>query len=507
MSSKQFWQPTKKTWISLGMLTAFLTVLYLIALYWLLSNGYWSTTASDYWSQTLGLINSVGEFFLPSLEFIYPPVPIYALIPFGMLPRSVPGTEPHLAGIFFVVLVLGLFFYQLRSRRYPLPAALFVTLMLAVHPSVVWTATNGGVQYALSFVLFYLLGLATVQYVERPGSRSAINLGIVLILYFFTEPSSLVFMVVFSLVLMVILIGIIPLAYLPIYVFTTLIPLLFGLLSWGYLSWLYTGDFWHFWTVSESIFVGGWTAAVEYPWLQDWGGSFFIPLGIAILFTFLSIPAILYCFVQAWTKKRNIVLTLAIVCFPALILASSTWIYFPRYPSSILFVLPATLMVLLIYLPPPDNWLRHVGLIVLVLVGPIGGYYSQFSYPAGELQTWKQAALAELKESPVDHSELQLSEWLMKQGPVPKTMISHELASVVISKQKHPGNFLFPAEEQFALSLRYPEALPEQIVVPDPDRLGGMEDPINTWYPNLYEDGRAGYDLVYDAGGWRVWKK
>jgi hypothetical protein len=410
------------------------------------------------------------------------------------------------ASVFFVVVLLIVWFLQLREAGFGGFQATGLVGVIALHPTVVWTATSGDMTRSLSLFFFYLLCLSVVRFTERGDARSVFNMGIVLVLFFFTNPGIIYFTVTFSMLFVVLLIRRIS----PVNAAGALValvsPLFLAIGSWGYLNWLYTGDVLGFMNRAGSQFAGGWSLAPYYPWLRAMGGHLTPAMLPAVSLSVAAFPLLIYCNVSAFlSRDRNFLLVLVLTGLPPVLLMVSTMNFYSRYPVSDLYLVPATLMVCLVYVGRGEGLKRtHILVPALAVAGLVGGLWLQQSYATGRLEHWNHAVLAERRTGGMARDQYELGKWLLADGPSRPTMVSDILTYGAISLQQRGERFVFPFDRLYAVALRMPSRLPPQVVVPDPRRPGAAGDPITRWYPNLYEQGYGGYVRVYDRGGWRI---
>jgi hypothetical protein len=147
---------------------------------------------------------------------------------------------------------------------------------------------------------------------------------------------------------------------------------------------------------------------------------------------------------------------------------------------------------------------RTIAALVLFLgMGIIGSGYLVAQDTAPQTEAWRDALQHPLESR--DGEAEKLGQWLAAHRLT--TLIDLRSGYKVVAARGDAFDLITPYSDRYKLLIQ--GALPEvgQIAVPDPDSEAGRIDGLNRLFPELYDFGMPGYQLAYDAGGWRVYRK
>ncbi len=482
-------------------LTLFLVILVLSACcIWLLNNHYVSDIAAWRWAKILG-VTGADEFRLEHFRFIYPHVPFYVLIPFTLMPQGMQAAAPYFVSALAVAVLLALWNFHLRDYARPMWQRALLILLMLIQPTVLWAATSGGYT-AISLLMFYMLYRACLRMIYQEDVRAFIMLGLILALYFFVDPITL-----FLFIALVPFLAIIAprkiLLESPFSVYIMIaMPLLIAVFSWAYLNWIFEGSLTIFTSDPDSAFLGGWQDTPASEWLRHYGGKFFPPFVAAFKELAVFYPIVFLLIPLAARYTNHIKATIVLLFHPVIAVAFASHKYFLFHPIEILSLVSAGIMAELTVIPFVRRW-KFPAVLVLFLFGSLLGWqrFSHISEP--QISYWYQALTHSLSGD-LYHSDARLGEWLAKHNK--PTLIDERSAFRAIVARGNGKNLYLPISDRFKIQTRFRTPRIDLIVVPDPDTLLGGRDRINLRYPDLYEEGMAGFRRVYNYGGWRVYQ-
>ena len=282
---------------------------------------------------------------------------------------------------------------------------------------------------------------------------------------------------------------------------TVLFPLLLVLSGAIYVSWLFTGDpryLFH----GLSLELDELTIEhVQLPFesLLHLNGLTTIPLHLVLVL--VNAPILIF---GPWILRRRLprllpLLALAI-CVP---LASAMSLAFEIPPQPLLSVaaLLGFAAASLTILPIDQN--RSLLAAGLSICGLAGGLLTFTLLPDPENRAWLSALQGQeqVQDEPAD---LTLGRALIGRTDV---LIDTRAAPALLAGRRSAKGLLTPHDPKFEF-VRMTKTLDTQFVAVRYADIGRRDgDAVHEIFPHLYKDGMAGYALVYDQSGWRVYQK
>lgn len=460
----------------------------------LLTNGYLSSDALARYAKLLVMRDASG-LRLEYVGFLSPQVSLYVSLFFSSVLGIRGAYVPYLVDIVAVSLFAALVWRDLvRSHGYGW--AWLWTALLVLHPFLLWTATAGR-DLGLGLLAMYALGRTLHRIQNDPEPLSYLRFAGWLTLLFFIDGRAgfiaLAFLPWLALVAPAPLLKRAPLAfYLICY-----LPFIFAVLSWMYLNWLYYGNSLLFLQQADSAFRGGFAQSMHLPWLLEFGGTIWLPLLWLTLAGLLSSPSLL---LTPWGRGHNawavpLAAAGALICAGAM----ATYLWFAAHPVDflVLLLVPVALGMSTVIAR------NKVPVSLALVIGILLGWGVLMRVPMQEVQQWTTALRDEIDLHPTE--DMELGAWLGRSRL--QTMIDDQAAYAAIAARGDARDLVLPFSVEFKLALASPERLPAQIVVPAPGTRQGAEDAITRRYPELWQGGAPGYQLVYEQEVWRVWRK
>jgi len=243
----------------------------------------------------------------------------------------------------------------------------------------------------------------------------------------------------------------------------------------------------------------------NYPWLQDYGGQFFMPLLVATGYLLVAYPVSIYLLLDTVDDNYRFRATFVLMLHPLIAIAIATSQNYLTHPFEILTLVSAGLMAELTYVKMQTHR-EFVLLAIFMLVSVVGGWWLFIETGNPQMTRWAKAVQGENTALAVaQDGDLQLGKWLSAHRE--STMMYERSAYRVIIARGDAEGLVLSFSHAFKSAIR--ERIPSvnQVVVPDPGTLIGRLDVINIRHPNLYSHGLAGFHLVYDQLGWRVYRR
>jgi membrane protein XagC len=474
----------------------FLVVLLLLALLCshLLTNGYLSSDALARYAKLLVMRDASG-LRLEYAGFLSPQVSLYLSFFFSSLLGVRGAYAPYLVDIVAVSLFAALVWRDLAKNHGQIWAWLWIAL-LVLHPFLLWTATSGR-DLGLGLLAVYCLARTLPELQNDPEPLAYLRFAGWLTLLFLVDGRA----------------GFIALAFLPWLALVTPVPLLkrapvafylicympfvFAVLSWMYLNWLYHGSSLLFMQQADSAFRGGYAQALQLPWLLEFGGTLWLPLLWLALAGLMSSPSLL---LTPWGRRRAawavpVATAGALVCAGAI----ATYLWYTAHPVDFLVLLLVPVALGLRDVIAPNK----VPVSVALVLGILLGWAVLLRIPMQEIQQWTTAIQDDIDLLP--NEEMELGSWLA--GSRLPTLIDDQAAYAAIAARRDAVGLILPFSDEFKLALASPDRLPAQIVVPAPGSRQGAQDAITQRFPDIWQNGRPGYRLVYEQEVWRVWQQ
>ena len=465
-----------------------------------LGEGYVSVWALRRWADVLQLWTA-HDVASTTLALTYPPLQNALLLLFYPVSGAVGPSLPYLFDTLAMAAVLTHFFWSARRACGDDRVAVGVLAAVMVHPFVLWAATSGAGDGMLVAEM-YLLARALPALAQPRSVRGSTAVGSAMALMALSDPRFM-FVVVAMIPCLPVLVNREAVqvsarsAYLLVF-----FPVVTVVGGYMYVNWLFMGSPFAFLTQTTSEFRGSFTAIEGTPWLRHYAGSFLgsglIVLGMALL----SFP-VLALLIRACRARGDRMRSLAaLTLVPVLGAALATATVFLAHPVQLLVLLIAPTLAGLVW--ALEAGVRKPALGALLLAGVLGGW-GAFSWEAPDAQVrWTAAALGR-PSSVAFAGELALGVWLRADSLT--TLIDDHSAYPAIVASGSAARLVLPPAQDFKVSTTLHMLVADQIAIPDPSSSIGHADRLNQSFPLLYAKGQKGYTMVYDSGGWRVYRR
>lgn len=466
---------------------------------WLLANGYVDENALSIWAKILAL-RDAPEARIEFLGFGYTHGPIYLT----MLASFVPGLSapvlPYQLSAIFAALVLA-YWYRLIRPHMPVWAAWSGILLIALNPLFLWSATSS-LQSSLGLGVFFAVCLNIMWLPVGYTPQAYLRLGSLLALLFLVDERALYLLPGLFLLIS---------AALPrdaltrspfamyLLIFT---PIALAVLAWAYLNWLFLGDPFDFLRAADSTFLGAWLDYPYTPWLVDHGGGFVLPVLVALAMQLAAFPALLILGFRAIGRRWPLRTGLIVYGTLALAVGLSTLHGTLSHPAVYISLTFAGLAVGFHHLRVQTKGARLLAAVTLA-AGIFGGWAVLNWEATTRLERWTNAITGN-QQPQLFEAEHALANWL-RDHPGP-TLLDDRDGYAVVADLGATRDLILPFSSEYKLALRRDRLTVVQVAVLDPARSRGLS-PLRVRFPDLYSRGMSGYERVYDAEGWRVYRR
>ena len=469
---------------------------------YLLDHGFMHEGAIKRWAMVLAVLGA-EEVRLEHFSLLYPHFPIYVLIPFYYLPGLNYGAAPYFVSAVFASGLIALCLYHMRHMELSTIKRLLVVLLLVLHPTFLWGATNGS-QIAMNMFMFYLLYHATQRLITEHDLHSYISLSVILAVMFFIDGTA-VFLFVALLPMIAVVAPRRLLLTSPISIYFILsIPFVFSVLGWAWINWIFESEFVFFLSDPESTFLGGYMEMFKYPWLKQFGGHFFEALLVSLVYMILAYPIVIYFMLSTWDEGNRFRASLVLFLHPLLAIALATDQYFLKHPFEILVLINASILAELTFLDLEKKKV-YWGVVGFLVISLAGGWWIFMQSANPSMTSWVQSFQVEHRADQDENGMRHLGRWLAENRQI--TMIDERHAPEVLVARGDAKGMILSFTDEFKIALNHGKPDVEQIVVPDPETPFGKKDKIGLRYPEMFEKGMPGYRMVYSYRKWRVYRK
>ena len=398
---------------------------------------------------------------------------------------------PGLAAAAVAGLIAFVWSQALANHRFPVWVAMICTLLLCANPLFL-RALAAGPGRLLLILAFWMMGEGLHRFRAEGNAPDAALVGIGLMLMVWAHPAGLI----------------LAFAALPFLALAApadmldkgttglflllLFPMLFTMLSLGYLNWLFVGDAWGaIGAASAGFGAPGTSAPLSFPTIA----------AILTLYALVSTPVAVFLAVR---NRRRSLITLPLLSLvgTAIIGASFALLFGVAYGlADALSPAIGIAAIALARWPQPENKLPWpvFGLLLLGFVGGIGATVGDSSIEGERLI----AALDSGEADPAFAAEARLGDYLRGKQDV---LIDADATTATIAARGNAHGLITDADPRFSLALLSSVPQARYIVARDIDETNGSDRLVRR-YPRLYADGADGFDLIYDHDGWRVYQQ
>lgn len=446
------------------------------------------------WARVLGAIDA-GDLSLRAFLLPFPYLPSYLLLPLALRVLRQPLAPSILSAMLVAFTVTCAPRGAFRSHT-PVQRLWLVRLMVAFHPFTLYLATSGD-RAAFLFLLYWAMAAALGLFLVN-GTRNPLIILSMAALVGYLSDERYVFVTAAALLLMWLLMVRSRLrgSYVAVYL-AILLPLLIYGAVFGYLDWRDHGGV--LGGVGDiAAYTSGWGAAIPSAWQKAWGSEWYrAPLllaGIALA----AFPLGLHWRASAPGRRRVLPVLLAIPLLGGLL---ANGVSLLDQPVTFLGLLGAAILGLIV--ADPSRLVRSRLVLGLIAAGWFGSLGAMVADPSGGFSRW-MAAVAGVQVAPLDPGGTALGAWLAD-NKVP-VLIDETAGAPVIAAKGDAFNLVLSFDPRFTDAIATHRLSIEGVAMRDPGLDPQHLDRLQQAFPSFYASGAPGYRLVYDWGGWRLWR-
>jgi membrane protein XagC len=440
-----------------------------------------------------------GQMPIGRMVAAYPTIPFLATTLLEFVTPVRAPTPVLLTGAVLALFAGALFVSFSRMGMPPIGGPLMVFLIV-LHPAMLRAAIAGPAEMILAVFLF-LLGGALFDLRARTGAPEVMAVALSLLGLTFSHPMGAAIACA-TIPLFVLSLRPELLSGRPLNVVLALVfPTAFCVAAFSYMSWVFPGSGWTF-LIAPAEGVATWAAGFSSLFGRGLTGSLALDAGIAVVGALLlAAPIVPVAIVWIWRRRPLVSPALTIVAMTVVAagIAVTTGLF--GDPAAIAVMPPILAAIMIVHMPPVRERLAVVlPLLVLGWFGGIAGL--AIADPSGTVNVG-----VALKGRNVDMERIAAinlgNATVGRDGILVDTL---NAPAVVLGRGRARG-LLSPSDEAFTLGILFSRIDTPFVAVPDPLIGIGAQDRLNKAFPLLYRRGAAGYHLIYDNAGWRLFAR
>lgn len=432
------------------------------------------------------------------LALAYPQLPVYGMAASSLLPGLKPLYLDQIMACLLVAAVAADWLVRLDAAARHRGWALVIAVAMLANPLLLWSATAG---LAWGFALFYLLIRAIIQLARAMDVQSQIAVGFCFALFALSDTRLPYLLPILIPVLIAVgdprMVARAPGSFLAVLLF----PMAAAMFGFLYVNTIFDRGPLAFLDAASAPLRGAYGRILEMPWLVDHGGEILSPLALSGAMVLLCFPALLQA---GWMLRRQrLVLGPALLCLLAVPVGAAigTFFFYPEHPA--LFVALAAAPLLVLIPPLVERTRGRLLLLALLLAGDAGSWLALGWQPSPEMTGWT-AAVRRAGPDPLAQDRM-MAGFLDLEAT--DTLLDERSAAAIIALRGNAADLLTSRSDAFKLAMLARRLDVPQVAVPNPAGSVGAIDRVNQNFSTLYAAGWPGYRLVFDRGGWRVYRR
>lgn len=464
---------------------------------WSMQGGWLGPAMADRWTRALLATADVGA-FRDLTGTAYPVLPLGFDMIMALVPGSAGLPAPLLVNVLILSVAASLWVRMLVAGGHRFVPALITAGLLSCAPSLSLMVAGGGA--APVGVLAFTIAVTSALRLARRGEvNDMIALGVSLALLALADAAG-AYLVLASVPFVALL--------LPARMVATsasgsllvvMFPLIFAALALFYANWVFGGSPLAFAAGVDAAIHGSAARIGDSSWLLGPGRGMGTALLAGALLILANAPLLPVGLWAGDRGARRVLLLLTGLILTALVLASATW--FLGDPGRLLAYLPP--VCALAAAVTGRHRLRGGLLPLLALLGLAAGWWMQGQAGDTDTAAWRQAMLGAGPLDAATQGELALGRFLRDLDDV---AIDGLTAGAVLPGRGRAAGLVLPSNDRLKADLIVGHLRTSYVALRDPVSAAGARDRIAQALPDLWQDAGRGAVLVYDRGGWRVWR-
>jgi hypothetical protein len=445
------------------------------------------------------MIAGEGQMPIGRMLAAYPTIPFLATTLLDAVTPSGVPTPVLLTGAVLALFAGGLL-AAFRRVGVPAIARALMVFLIVLHPAVLRAAIAGPAEMIFAVFLF-LFGGALFDLRAQSGASEVMAVGLSLLGLSFSHPMGATITCAAA-----------PLFVLSIHpdafsknsmnlLLALLFPTAFCVAAFSYMSWIFPGGGWTF-LVAPAEGVATWAAGFANLFGRGLTGLLPLDAGIAVIAAvLLGAPLVPVAIISIWRLRPLLSPALMLVATAAAAagLAVTTGLF--GDPAAIAVMPPVLAAIIIIHMPPVRRrWGIVLAMLVLGWFGGIPGL--AVTDPGGAVNV--AVALEGRNVDAERIAAINLGNATVGRDGI---LVDTQNAPAVVVGRGSARGLLPPSDEAFTLGILFSRIDTPFVAVPDPEIGSGAQDRLNKACPLLYRRGPAGYHLVYENAGWRLFAR
>lgn len=435
---------------------------------------------------------------LENIGLIYPPLPFMLMFPFAVFPVL---WGPQVVTAFAAALISTFFIAELRTLEMGRMLMIAFVVIMLFHPLVLYNAVSGG-----SAVLFVLLMYVYLDLLLRYGyigkTYHLVMAGLVVGLMAFIRYETFFFLLFLLPTIPIVVGGLRFRTSQGIFALflMNIVPPVIAFISWGYLNWLFSGNWLDFLHSPYSYFKN-----VElFGMLQTetliarhsiWGAIKTVLSKAVYIFP-------LYFVFLVLLRNTSLIWYFSTPLLAMILAAYMGLTLFELGPYMVL--IPLTSLMMAFNRRLITGWGKIVIIVLLIASMPLSLQLLRDSNIEEEANF--AAIIYGERPEPIFNAEKEIAGFIeayFKNNK--KLLIDDAMGYPIVAFTKYPTRFILPYQYHFRSAVVFPTNFAAGYIVADPRTLEGRLDAVGLYHTNAYFNGINGATLVKEAGPWRVY--
>lgn len=462
-----------------------------------LAAGLLAPDLADRWTRALLATADVGA-FRDLTGTAYPILPLVIDMGFALVPGLGGMPPPLLVNVLALTLAAGLWVRMLMAGGHRWGWALMTAGLMAAGPALSLSVATGGMA-PLGLLPFTIAVSAALRLQRRGEVNAMISLGVSLALLAVTDAAG-AYLVLAAIPFIALMLppGMVARSASGS-MLVVLFPVMFTGLAMFYVNWVFGGSPLAFAAGVDAAIKGSAARIGDSVWLLGPGGSIMTALAAGSVLMLASAPLLPVGLLLADAGARKVLALLSAMVLVAVGLTSATW--FLGDPGRVLtYLMPVAVLAASVSGP---HRLRGLWMAALALVGLAGGWAAQGIAGDAGTDAWRRAMIGTAPPGNTGLYDIALGRYLRALEDV---AIDGLTAGAVVPARGTADGLVLPSNDRLKADLITGQLRSTYVALRDPASSAGTRDRLSQALPDLWQNGMAGAVLIYDRGGWRVWR-
>jgi hypothetical protein len=427
----------------------------------------------------------------------YPTLPfLTSTLVAWLAPAGTPAPALVAAGL--LALVTAFCFTAFRTAGLSAAAAAIVTVLVAFHPALLRAVIAGpSDMFFAAFLLMLCLALYNLR--ARSGTSEVMAVGLALMALAFSHPlGAAVSFAAIPFLAFAVSPALVARSAINV-VIALIFPTVFAIAAFTYVSWIFPGDGWSFFTApAQSLAL--WTVAVTRVFGGGLSGvlTLYASLTMAVAIV-LGAPVAVVALAYVHRRRPLVAPPLVFAAIAIAATAISVLSGFFGDPTAIVVAAPVLAAAGVIRVPLARERIGFT--IALLILGWLGGFISLELVDPMTVNYFRAAFVRGGSER---FDALSVGGAASRGDGV---LVDVDNAPAFVLGRGRARGILGPQSEPFALALLFDRIDTPFVAVPDPQSNTGANDRLDKAFPSLFRNGAPGYRVIYQNNTWRLFAR